>query len=255
MKKQLAFRTIALDSHYFRSGIPVAAGSVYGYFDDDGGVSSSDDVTKQDEERTIQWILGSRARDLLLEVLEAGSDVFIDCSIRQPIVENSQSKPGDIDLLICPARRPDIAIAFQCKSVVVKSLNAEEDDDVKKLPRLQDLVIQANRQRNDYGFYRNYLAILIKVDGRRKVNYNTLLRCAGPETLKTIYEFPDREAVHHDVGIIFVEITQPTAKSFDEHVTFGVCVDREAGRLDQSPRLTRKIEELMHRRGVAPGRA
>ena len=138
--------------------------------------------------------------------------------------------------------------------MIVKSLNEQEDDDVKKLGRVPDLVHQANRQRKIYGFYRNYLALLIKVDARKKLKYNPLSRGINPETFQTIYEFPDRENVHQDVGIVFIEIVQPTGKSFDQYVTVGICIDTEATRLDQLPDLTNRVEEVMKRKGVIVGR-
>lgn len=253
MKKLLTFRTIIFDTQRFAAGKTIPANEVFEYFRETHD-SDDDDVTKQDEEKIIKWLLGSRSKDLLLEELGVGADAFIDYSVKQPVIENPQDKPGDIDILICPYRRPDIAIAFQCKPVIVKSLNELEDDDVKKLCRISDLVEQANRQRNKYGFYRNYLAILIKVDGRKKLKYNPLFRGTNPETFQTIYEFPDRENVHKDVGIVFIEIVQPTGKSFDEYVAVRVCIETEATRLNQSPNLTNRVEELMKRKGVTASR-
>lgn len=247
--KLLTFRTIAVDTHTFAEGLTIPAGSVFEYFSENID-SDDDDVTKQSEEEIIKWLLATRFKTLLLEALGVEADAFIDYSVKQPVVENPQDKPGDIDILICPSSRPHMAIAFQCKPVIVKSLNEQEDDDVKKLRRIPDLVEQANRQRNRYGFYRNYLAILIKVDGRKKRNYDSLFRGTNPETFQTIYEFPDRERVHKDVGIVFIEIVQPTGKSFDQYVTVGICIETEATRVSQGTNLTNRIEELMRRKGV-----
>lgn len=252
MKKLLTFKTRTIDTHKLAPGITIPAGAVFEYFDTTCN-SDDDDVTKLGEEQIIKWLLATEFKGLLLETLEVRPDAFVDWSVRQPIIENPRDKPGDIDILICPSHRPDIAIAFQCKPVIVKSLNEQEDDDVKKLGRIPDLVHQANRQRDLYGFYRNYLAILIKVDGRKKLKYNPLCRGTNPETFQTIYEFPDRENVHKDVGIVFIEIVQPTGKSFDQYVTVGVCVETEARRLDQLPKLTNRIEEVMKRKGVMVG--
>lgn len=254
MKKLLTFRTIILDALTFPAGVTIPARSVFEYFRERHD-SDDDRVTKQDEEEIIKWLLATQSRDILLEELGVGADAFIDYSVKQPVIENPQDKPGDIDILICPSRRPDIAIAFQCKPVIVKSLNEQEDDDVKKLRRISDLVEQANRQRKKYGFYRNYLAILIKVDGRKKIKYNPLFRGTNPETFQTIYEFPDRENVHKDVGIVFIEIVQPTGKSFDQYVAFRICIETEAVRMSQSTNLTNRIEELMKSKGVTVNRA
>lgn len=253
VKKLLTFRTIAVDAHRFPAGVTIPAGSVFEYFSDAKG-SDDNDVTKQGEEAIIKWLLATRFRYLLLDALGVEADAFIDHSVRQPVVQNPQDKPGDIDILICPSGSPHRALAFQCKPVIVKSLNEQEDDEVKRLRRIPDLVEQANRQRTKFGFHRNYLAILIKVDGRKKLEMDPLVRGANPETFQTIYEFPDRERVHEDVGIVFIEIVQPTGKSVDDYVTVGICVETEAARLSQISKLTERVEELLRMKGaIRPG--
>jgi hypothetical protein len=246
--KLLTFKFIAVDTRTSQAGVTIPAGSVFEFFRDSNDADDND-VTRQGEEAIIEWLLTTRFRALLLAELGVAADAFVDYSVKQPIVENPQDKPGDIDILICPAGSPDQAIAVQCKPVIVRSLNRRDDDDVKRLCRMPDLVEQANRQRSKYGFYRNYLAILIKVDGRKKLEFDPLVRGTNPETFQTIYEFPDRERVHKDVGIVFIEIVQPTGKSYDEHVIVCICVDTEASRLSQTPNLTNRIEELMRRKG------
>lgn len=78
---------------------------------------------------------------------------------------------------------------------------------------------------------------------------NVLFRGPSRETFKRIYEFPQRESLCDDVGIVFVEIVQPTGKSFKRMVNIGVCVDRGAGVLSQPTRLTNRIKEHMRLRG------
>lgn len=246
MRKLLVFKTIAVDTLIFRAGQVINAGesfSLYSNYDD----SSDDDVTKEGEDEILRWLLSSSARNLILTELGAGARAFVAHSVRQPVIENSQTKPGDIDLLICEDGRADLAIAIQCKRVKVRALN-QADDDLNKLPDLTKGVKQANFQRNNLGFHRNYLLIVMEAYGRKRSGSNTLFRGANQETLKAVYEFPMRESLHEDVGVIFVEIAQPTGKSFSEMVVVGVCIDQEAARLDQPPRLTNRIRELMNQK-------
>jgi hypothetical protein len=251
--RMLICKRVAFDTHIQLAGVSIPQGTLLSFFRDVDYLSNAD-ITKKAEEEVIKWILASPARNLFLSELVSGLSPFIDYSVKQPVIENPQNKPGDIDILICPANRPDIAIAFQCKPVVVKALNEEEDDDPRKLPKLTDLVIQANEQRNKLGFYRNYLAVLILVDGRKKITSNTLFRGTNPETFQKIYEFPDREKVHKDVGIIFIEIAQPAGKTYDQQAVVDICFDREAVRLNQIPHLTNRIEDLMRQKGVTKNR-
>lgn len=192
MTKFLAFKTITFDTNTLSADVPILT---HEYFKDHYAVDGNN-VTKEVEEAIIKWILGSPAKELFLSELRVGHNSFIDYNVKQPIIENPQKKPGDIDLLICPEYKPTLAIAFQCKRVVVKALN-QEDDVVRKLPKVVDLVTQANEQRKQLGFHRSYLVILIMVDGSKKLNYNILFRGCNQETFQKIYEFPDRERVHN----------------------------------------------------------
>ena len=203
MTKPLALKTISFDTNTLSADEPILT---HEYFKDHYAVDGNN-VTKEVEEAIIKWILGSPAKELFLSELGVRYNSFIDYNVKQPIIENPQKKPGDIDLLICPEHNPALAIAFQCKRVVVKALN-HEDDVVRKLPKVVDLVTQANEQRKHLGFHRNYLAILIMVNGSKKLNCNILFRGCNQETFQKIYEFPDRERVHNDVGIVFIEISQ-----------------------------------------------
>ncbi len=56
--------------------------------------------------------------------------------------------------------------------------------------------------------------------------------------------FDQRESLHEDVGIIFVEIGQPTGKSFRKQVNICLRIDKEASKIDQTPSLTNRIKEL-----------
>jgi hypothetical protein len=245
MKKILEFKTIAIDTLTFRAGTAIHAGetfTMYSGYDD----LDDDDVTKEGEGEILRWLIESNAKDLLLGELNVGSSAFIAQSVKQPIVENPQGKPGDIDLLICDDYQAERAIAIQCKRVKVRALN-QTDDDLNKLSDITGGVTQANFQRSNLGFHRNYLMIIMEADGRRRDENNVLFRGPSQETFKAVYEFPRRESLHDDIGVIFVDISQPTGKSFHKMSVVGVCLDKEASRLDQPPRLTNRVKEMMLR--------
>jgi hypothetical protein len=243
MRKVLEFQTIAVDTLTLRKGQTIHAGestSLYGDYDESDG----ENVTGERESEILKWLMESSFRDLLLNKLDVSSDAFIARDVARPVIENPQGKPGDIDLLICDGNRADQAIAFQCKRVKVKAFN-QDDDDVNKLSNITGGVKQANFQRNNLGFHRNYLVILIEAYGKKRAGNNVLFRGPNQETFKAIYEFPMRESLHSDVGVIFIEISQPTGKSFRKMAVVGVCIDQEAARLDQPPVLTNRIRELI----------
>lgn len=247
MKNVLTFKTIAFDTHALLAGVTIPACSSLEYFNPNYG-DNDNDVTKKHEKEIIKWIVASPpAKELLLSELGVGPDPFIDCSVRQPVIENPQGKPGDIDLLICDGHEAEHAIAFQCKRVVVTALN-EADDNVNKISDIKDAVNQANKQKDRLGFHRNYLGILIETYGKKREQTNVLFRGSTQETFKKIYEFPQRESLSSDVGVVFIEISQPTGKSFDRMVVVGICIDQHASRLDQPTQLTNRIKDLMRRK-------
>jgi len=52
------------------------------------------------------------------------------------------------------------------------------------------------------------------------------------------------QPLHPDVGLIFVEITQPTRTSVDRAGMVAVCMDKPAVALDQPADLTMRIRQL-----------
>jgi hypothetical protein len=58
-------------------------------------------------------------------------------------------------------------------------------------------------------------------------------------------QFPGRAELHDDVGILFIEIVQPSRLSIDRQATVRVCVYRRAERRDQHDAVTNRIREIM----------
>lgn len=250
MRTVLAFRTISVDTLLFPAGTVLSEGDKFRAYNP-SHPQEEELITekKKREEDVIKWLMNSPAKNLLLDELSVDEDSFIAWSVTRPIIENTQEKPGDIDILICEAQSPEHAIAFQCKPVSVVAFDQDEDD-VNKIPDIKEAVLQANKQRDKLGFYKNYLVIIIKAYGRKRTGSNVLFRGPTPETLKRIYEFPQRESLHDDVGIVFIEIVQPTGKSFNKMVQVGVCLDKEAAVLNQTANLTNRVREYMRSKGV-----
>lgn len=240
MKNYLVFDCVNTDRLYFNAGEMIPAGTSYQLFTpDDSGIE--DKVTEAHEEEILKWLMSSSGGKLLLDKLNLYGNILCSFSVRKPVVENPHH--SDVDLILCAPESPQFSIGIQCKRVKIESLN-EKQDDVNKLPDVKKAVVQANKQRENFGFHRNYLLIISQIFGRNFTDENAIFRKARPETKKRIYEFPQRESLHEDVGIIFVEIGQPTGKSFRTQVNICLRVDKEAARLDQPPNLTNRIKEL-----------
>lgn len=240
MKNYLVFDCVNSDTLFFSAGQTIRAGESFRLFTtEDRGIE--DKVTDESEEQILQWLMSSSGGNLLLDKLGLSRNALRTFSVRKPVDENPNH--SDVDLILCESQLPQYSVGIQCKRVKIVSLN-EREDDVNKLPDVKKAVVQANKQRENLGFHRNYLLIVSQIFGRKFTKENAIFRTARPETRHSIYEFPQRESLHEDVGIIFVEIGQPTGKSFRTQVNVCLRIDKEATRLDQTPSLSNRIKDL-----------
>ena len=74
----------------------------------------------------------------------------------------------------------------------------------------------------------------------------SLFRNATPEVFrKKVYHVTKCQPLHPNVGIIFVEVTQPTTAVHKAVGMVSVCEDKRAARREQKPELTERIDRLM----------
>ena len=241
MLRRLIFETVVLDTLKFQGGKIIPAGTSYPLFTPND-TEIGNHITELYEEPILQFFMNSQASGYLFDRLQLPLNSFFAFSVKEPVRKNFNHP--DFDLLLWEADKPKFSTAIQCKRVKVTAIN-EHKDKVNKLDGVEQLVKQANIQRNEYGFHQNYLMIIIQTLGEKRTNQNVLFRHPSEETFKEIYSFPEREKVHDDVGIIFIKITQPTTKDYTEKVSVGICFDRLANRLSQSDNLTNRITDFI----------
>lgn len=244
MRRTLVFDFRANDSLFIPAGTTIPAGSKFSFFTECADVNE-DDISALDEAQIMNFILASD-RDLILSKLGVDAGSFIRCGVTRPVIADPSKKPGDIDLLICDGSRPQQTIAIQAKRVKIRA-----NQRMNKLGNITDAVLQANLQR-EMGFHRNYLVVLVITDGRSRTENNVVFRGPTVETFGRIYDFTRNQSLHDDVGLIFIELTQPTGRSFRRMYDVGICIDKEARPVSQSATLTNRIRELMELNGVNP---
>ena len=146
-------------------------------------------------------------------------------------------------------------MALECKRVKVESVNAGQDR-INKLQGVAAGVHQANALYNGrFAFFQTWLCILTEVEAsqdernfpNRGVRPHTTPQMGdtGRTTFGQIVEFPGREKLHREIGILFVEIVQPQRLSIDQQATVRVCAYRTAACRDQLDRVTKCVIELM----------
>jgi hypothetical protein len=242
MEKNLLFQFKAFDA---KTVFPGPHWTEFFVDDDSPGQLSATAIS---EGEILKWILNSPAQDLFLSALEITTQDFVAFEVKKPLIEDSQSKPGDIDLFLCEKTAPNRSIAVQAKRVKV---TYEESDKYKinKLDGIRELVEQANGTR-ELGFHRAYCVVLIVIDSRAQRQLAPHCRFMGRDSFQRVFAFPQRESLHDDVGVVFVEIAQTTGRSIDDTAIVAVSVDRRATYLDQWATMTDRVKQLMRSKGI-----
>jgi hypothetical protein len=127
------------------------------------------------------------------------------------IVPNAEG-PGDIDVLVSTSPHHKNALAIEVKRVKI-----DADTFHTGMPgKLQDLRrgVQQASLLGRLQFSRAMLLVVVVTDGRERHRLNFAFR--GPEVpmlRKAIEEFPDRKRLAANVGLAFIELTQPVDKA------------------------------------------
>lgn len=159
-------------------------------------------------------------------------------------------------LILCRRYAPHEAVALECKRVKIAVVNPQNHQ-LNKLEDTRKGVGQANRLYDKFGFFQTYLAILTAVEASHQDDTNIPCRgidaSATPDygqskTFKRIVEFPGRDDLKPDIGIISIEAVQPSGISMDERVTIRVCVHHPAQRRIQADSVTNQIGIVMRGR-------
>ena len=229
----------------------VQLGRVIEVFTDDGS-AQIDSLAKRPERALVKWVVGNpSARALLFKVLRRSPDEFSATEVQDPFYGPNE---GDIDLLICRRERPHEAVAFECKRVKVVA----EDNGNDRINKLEDVgegVRQAKKLHEKFSFSQTFLAVISAVDAAKRKQANIPSRGltsesvpnwdAGKTTFRSIVQFPRREELPAEIGIIFIELVQPSGRQFEEQGTVRICVHHSATQRPQRPCDTRRVQTLM----------
>ena len=232
----------AFDTFRARAGEQVAPSIT---FFDGSGPQSDDRVTARHEKEIVDWLVRTPdARELLIQELGLPADTYVQTGIVEPLLEpNRRQPPGDIDLIFVPdALR---AISVQVKRFhVVAETRCKDRVPGRQLGNIAKLIEQANGSRK-LGFAENYALVLIECFGPARDEHNFLARGVSPDVIRRIYQITNDQPIHPDVGVIFLEVTQPTRSSVDWAGMVSVGIDKRATQQQQSPGLTASVRKLI----------
>jgi hypothetical protein len=214
----------------------------------------ADRVTAKAEAEILNWLLATpAARDLLLTNLDLPAATYAQTSIIEPILDRRPTrKPGDLDMLLVPQPSdPSRVISIQAKRVKVEAISTYRDDvSNRHVGNLTDVVEQANGSR-ELGFHLNYAMVVVQIDGIERSEFNFLARTTTDRQFNRIYHRAWDSPLHSDVGLIFIEISQPTGASIDNAGFIAISVDKRAKPLDQPVALNARIRQLVQQRHSA----
>jgi len=239
MTHYLTFRCIAYDT----GNIPpfISKGYSIDYFKDVREGAQS--ISNEEEKQIIRWFFEQPLlKQTFYEELGIERTVPFKLEVKEPIISNPNKKPGDIDILICDKNRPHEAIAVEGKRIkaIVEKSSYEK---ANKIGDIKHAVLQANAMRN-MGFYNSYLVLFVEVDGRERKETNFFFRGLSDKNFKRVYDFPQRDKLQNDVGVIFIEIVQPIDRSVNSSGMVCICVDEKAKPMSQPTNLTNRIIEF-----------
>jgi hypothetical protein len=233
------FRQSAFDTQPFHGG------TTYTFFNDSSEYSDERAI-RIPEQQMVYWLFNmSGVKDLILEELDISPNCIHFLEVKEPIINGSTSKPGDIDVILCNKKYPQFSIALECKRVKVH-FDESKNEYLNKVEGLMRGVHQANALFN-LGFHKCYIFVMIITDGQNLKEKGQLFRYASMQSLNRIYNFDGYLQLHEKVGIVLCPVTQPSGKSYNMNNTIAVRVHHPAGEQEQPSELTEKILTLLKR--------
>jgi hypothetical protein len=222
--------------------LPIDDRQVYTFFQETDENESS--VTELTEDQALRWVIehpqfrNTFCRRFLPEAKTVRSFYGLQHPFTSP-----NNKPGDIDLLLVDPGNPHLGISFECKRVKARSQDTAPPR-INNVTAIRHGIKQANAYQS-LGFHQSYLLILLLDDGRTLETPNVMFRYNKSTQLNAIYDIPLNESIHPDVGVVYIRINQMTGKSIEHSVSLGLCVDKQAGKLEQTPQMTNKIRSIL----------
>lgn len=201
-------------------------------------------ITAVNELDLSRWVFKSGIiAPRLWSELKLPSPSQIHFAVSDPIIDNRQEKPGDIDVLVCALNQPNLAVAFECKRLRIKP-ETFQTLQIGGLPGLDESIHQVRGLRR-IGFSRCFLLVFMAVDGHEQVNFSFLDASPTPSLIQAFDRALDKLPIDPEIGMVCIELVQPTVKDFCLTGGSGVRVLRPAGFQSQPATLTKRIEALL----------
>lgn len=196
------------------------------------------------EHEIVSWLFGdnpSRSRLLDELGLDANTVLYLRVSQQKLLLRDG---PGDVDVLAIPQANPSQSTAIECKRIKSPApVVAEQAGEPNKLHQLKKAVIQANLLARA-GFHRVILLLVVEVDAQTQQAANLLVKGLSGRQAKRVRSASSLSALHWEVGLVCVEIVQPSPRSYRTTGGMGVEVVKAVTARTQPETLTAQLTAL-----------
>lgn len=200
-------------------------------------------VTSINESEITNWLLQKEStRSLIFEELNIPEAAKAQVEVQKPFIRDVNSKPGDIDILICDPHNPTNSIAIECKRVKVKP-ETFSTGQIGGLKSVRKGVEQVNALAEKYSFAHVYLMVIVQVNGKERDSFNQFFRGTTDKQKERIYSVPLDQGINAKVGIIFLEIIQVTNRPFEKNGYVGLSLPKLASKRKQLSDLSELLEK------------
>ena len=207
---------------------------------------SDNRITAHGESDLVSWILSNEVRRQHLFSKISHAPGRSQDGIQDRYFQLSKTpKGGDLDLVVLEGDRPSQGVCVEFKKVKIR-LDSNGVEKVNGLDKLDKLIAQGNA-RQSQGFWKSYICGIAVIDKHKAEAANIFSRGPESQEIQKFYNLDRLAGIHADVGVLLLELTQPTGKPHDELFGLGICKVKEAGILEQPARLTEDLQALFRR--------
>ncbi|PHS65765.1 MAG: hypothetical protein COB12_06750 [Flavobacterium sp.] len=195
------------------------------------------------ESEIIDFIYKQNFHNLLYR--ELGFDQTKDISVlreqKKPFIVDSNTKPGDLDLVLFDKENPEFAIAVEVKTVKFKTL---ENLSVftNKEKGLKEGIIQVNGYLK-LGFHKTYLLVILLDESWQQKKENSIFNESGLENAEKLINPNILKNLDQNVGLIYMGVRQITNQSIHINTTVDIKNIQNVIPRNQLPRITKILKE------------
>lgn len=155
---------------------------------------------------------------------------------KEPFIEDTNKKPGDLDLILFDSDMPDRAMAIEIKCVKLTTLE-DQTVTINKEKNLTKGITQANEYLK-LGFYKTFLMVILLDDTWQQEKPNMIFKESSMEKGQRLLNPKVLENLNPNIGLMYLGIRQITPQSVYGNTKIDVKIIQDAIALQQDQRIT-----------------